>query len=376
MNSLSKNRLLVWLNDKIMRFGNLLQKIPAKTTPPPFRLMQIGSLFWQSRALYVATRLGLADAIADGQKSVRDIAGELELNEDHLYRLLRMLASMGIFVEVSPRVFRNNQTSNFLRQDDPQNVRAMILMHNSPEMTQPWMESLEACVRDGGVPFEKVHGIDLFGYMDRNRAFDMLFADAMDVVDNLTGSAYLQDFNWSPFNRIIDVGGSKGAKSISILKIAPHLKAIVYDRPQVIEAAKTLPDERMSRELTTRLSFQAGDMFDYLPAATSEKDLYLFFAIFHGLGDDEAKSLLQNLKTAIGSSGAHALIVDCVAQEIHIDPVISAFDMQMLIGTRGRERTLSEWNTLLKSAGFRISEIVTVRSFASFIVAELDQTGV
>ena len=68
--------------------------------------------------------------------------------------------------------------------------------------------------------------------------------------------------------------------------------------------------------------------------------------------------------------------MDCVAQEIHIDPVIASFDMQMLIGTSGRERTLSEWNRLLKSAGFRISEIVAVRSFASFIVAELDQTAV
>jgi hypothetical protein len=375
MKPLPKNRLFVWLNSKIMFLANLLQKIPAKTTPPAFRLMQIGSLFWQSRALYVATRLGLADAIGDAQKSSQVIATELELSEHHLYRLLRILGSMGIFEEVSPRVFRNNPTSSFLRLDNPQNVRAMILMHNSPVMTRPWMESLEACIRDGCVPFEKVHGIDLFGYMDRDRAFDMLFADAMDVVDNLTGSTYLQDFDWSAFDRIIDVGGSKGAKSVSILKIAPHLKAIVYDRQQVIEAARTSPDERIPWELSTQLSFQAGDMFDQLPAAVSEKDLYIFFAIFHGLGDDEAKCLLQNLRTAIGSSGAHALIVDCVAPEIHIDPVIASFDMQMLIGTKGRERTLSEWNTLLKSADFRISEIVAVRSFASFIVAELDHAG-
>ncbi|MEJ2308457.1 MAG: methyltransferase [Gammaproteobacteria bacterium] len=373
MKSLSKNRLSVWLYGQVIDLVFLLRKIPAKATPPPFRLMQIGSLFWQSRALYVATRLGLADAIGDERKSVRKIAGELQLSEEHLYRLLRMLDSMGVFEEVLPRIFRNNPTSSFLRLENPQNVRAMILMHNSPEMTRPWMEPLEECIRDGGVPFERVHGANLFSHMDRNKAFDMLFADAMDVVDNLTGSAYLDDFDWSAFDRIIDIGGSKGAKSVSILKIAPGLESLVFDRPQVIEAAASHWEEREPRELTTRLSFQAGDMFDHLPAAVSDKDLYIFFAIFHGLGDDDAKRLLRNLRNAIGSYGARALIVDCVARESNIGPVVAGFDMQMLIGTRGRERTLSEWKALLAGAGFRISDIVAVRSFASFIVAELDR---
>jgi hypothetical protein len=354
-----------------MGLVSALQTIPAKTTPPPFRLMQIGSLFWQSRALYVAARLGVADILADGRKSTREIAGELELHEEHLYRLLRMLTSMGIFEEGSPRVFRNSKTSDYLREDNPQNVRAMILMHNSPEMTRPWMEPLEESMRDGEVPFVKTHGVDLFGYMDRHKAFDTLFSQAMDSVEALTGSAYLEDFDWSAFDRIIDVGGSRGSKSVAILKTAPNLKALVFDRPQVIEDARTNWQDKEPAQLVERIIFQSGDMFESLPAAVSDKDLYLFFAIFHSLDDKESTVVLDNLKSAIGSTNATVLIADCVAEETGINPTVAGFDMQMLIGTRGRERTLSEWKQLLQDSGFRLDETVDVRTFAKFIVARV-----
>ena len=368
---LSRNRFRVMLFRKLMGLASALQMIPAKITPPPFRLMQIGSLFWQSRALYVAARLGVADVIANDEKSVREIASELELHEEHLYRLLRMLASMGIFEESLPRVFRNSKTSDYLRKDNPQNVRAMILMHNSPAMTRPWMEPLEESMRDGEVPFVKAHNVDLFGYMDHNREFDILFSQAMDSVEALTGDAYLEDFDWDAFDRIIDVGGSRGSKSVAILKSAPNLKALVFDRLQVIDAARAHWRDKESKQVIERIEFQPGDMFESLPAATSDKDLYLFSAIFHGLSDEESGVVLDNLKSAIGTTDATVLIADCIAEETGINPTVAGFDMQMLIGTRGRERTLSEWERLLQHSGFRLDEVVDVRTFAKFIVARL-----
>lgn len=370
MKKLAVNTFRVKLFNKLMGFAGTLQNIPAKITPPPFRLMQIGSLFWQSRALYVATRLGLADAIGDAEKSTLDIAADLQLDEGHLYRLMRMLGSLGIFDETSPRVFKNSKTSAFLRMDNPQNVRAMILMHNSPEMTKPWMESLEESIRDGGVPFAKANGVDLFGYMDQNKNFDLLFSQAMDAVENLTGNLFLEDFNWGAFDRIIDVGGSKGSKSISILKSFPNLNAVVFDRPQLIEAAKTHWHGKIADDVLGRIDFQPGDMFENLPVAESDNDLYVFFAIFHGLSDEECVKVLNNLKSAIGAKKPYVLFGDAVAAEMNIDPVVAAFDMQMLIGTTGRERTQSEWKRLLDGAGFEIMEIVNVRTFAKFIVAE------
>lgn len=370
MKQLATHPFRIKLFNKLMAFVSALQTIPAKVTPPPFRLMQIGSLFWQSRALYVATRLGLADAIGDLEKSTIEIATDLRLHEDHLYRLMRMLGSMGIFDETSPRVFKNSKASAFLRADNPKNVRAMILMHNSPEMTKPWMEPLEESIRDGGVPFSKANGVGLFDYMDQNKNFDLLFSQAMDAVENLTGNLFLEDFNWRSFDRIIDVGGSKGSKSISILGSYPNLKAVVFDRPQIIEAAKTHWNGKIAPDVLARIDFQPGDMFESLPVAKSDNDIYVFFAIFHGLSDKECTRVLNNLKSAIGTMKPYVLFGDAVAEEVHINSTIAAFDMQMLIGTTGRERTSSEWKRLFDETGFEIMEIMNVRTFAKFIVAK------
>lgn len=368
MQKLARNSFRVKIFEKVMKFASALQKIPAKTTPPPFRLMQIGSLFWQSRALYVATKLGLADVIGNEQKSTKEIAAALQLDEKHLYRLMRMLGSMDIFEEISPRVFRNSDTSAFLRADNPQNICAMILMHNSPEMTKPWMEPLEQSIRDGEVPFIKAHGSDLFSYMDQHKEFDLLFSQAMDVIENITGNEFLNDFDWGAFERIIDVGGSKGSKSISVLKAWPNLRAIVFDRPQIIDAARADCNQHLAPELCSRIEFQPGNMFTSLPVARSDKDLYVFFGIFHSLNDEESNAVLESLRTAIGTKQASALIVDCVAEENHINSTIAAFDMQMLIGTRGRERTANEWRAVIESAGFNVRVIIDVRTFVKFIV--------
>ncbi|WP_240348320.1 hypothetical protein [Methylomonas sp. EFPC1] len=144
--TLQKNAGAVRRFAKLARFGAWLQNLPNKLVPAPFRLIQIGSAYWQSRALYVAARLDIADA-------------------DALYRLLRMLAAVGVFEEVSPRRFRNNKLSSCLCPDHPHSVRVMVLMHNSPEMSRPWFEQLEQGVRSG-VPFELAHGQAFYDYMD------------------------------------------------------------------------------------------------------------------------------------------------------------------------------------------------------------------
>jgi hypothetical protein len=148
---------------------------------------------------------------------------------------------------------------------------------------------------------------------------------------------------------------------------------VVLDRPQIIEAARTYWNGKISEELLARIEFQSGNMFESLPIAVSEKDLYVFFAMFHTLNDEQSNKVLSNLRSAIGSKQSYLLIADSVAEEMQVNPTIAAFDMQMLIGTKGRERTLSEWTALLEGAGFEIVEVITVRTFAKFIVAKLHQ---
>ncbi len=354
-----------------MRLANALASLPNMLVPPPFRLIQIGSAYWQSRALYTATDLGVADAIGDDEVTSDTIAERLKLHADYLYRLLRMLASIGIFEECGGRSFRNNKLSNCLRSGSPQNVREMILLHNSPEMSHPWFKGLGPALRNGEVPFVQSHGEELFDYLDHHQEFDTLFTGAMESVQALTGTGYLDDFDWSRFERLIDVGGSNGSKALAILQRHPRMHALIFDRQQVVEQAVAAWRGKIAAELQTRITFSGGNMLETIPAADSERDIYLFSAIFHGMGDAQAEKILGNLHTACGPHRPTIAIIDCIADTERIDPTVASMDMQMLVCTHGRERTEAEWRALLKRTGFVLQQIVSLRTFARLLVINL-----
>ncbi|MEJ2061620.1 MAG: methyltransferase [Gammaproteobacteria bacterium] len=370
MKSLQKNKRAVRRFGKLMKFATWFQNLPNKMTPPPFRLLQIGAIFWQSRVLYVAARLDIASVIGDDTLSAETIAERVASDPDAVHRLLRMLASMGIF-EQAGKQFKNNKTSAFLREDNPQCVRAMILMHNSPEMSRPWYEQLEQGVRTGEVPFKLTHGEALYDYMDTHPEFDRLFSRAMDSVEVLLGDAFATDFDWGRFGRIIDVGGSKGSKSLSILKHHPNLDALVVDRAQVIEEGKDFWDGKESPALLSRMHFQPGDVLDSVPAAQDARDIYLLSAVFHGFDDETCRRALKNLAAACGDSGASIAIMEMVLDASQPDYTGTSFDMQMFMGTRGRERTLNEWQHLFSSSGLALQEVIDLQSVAKILVLQV-----
>ncbi|TAN70193.1 MAG: methyltransferase [Methylobacter sp.] len=366
--SLQKNSGSVRRFAKLMKFAAWLQNLPNKITPPPFRLIQIGSAFWQSRALHVAARLDIASVLGDGRLPVEAIAERVFAQPDAVYRLLRMLAAMDVFEEVSPRVFKNNRLSAQLREDHPKNVRAMILMHNSVEMSLPWYQQLEQGVRSGDIPFQMSHGLELYAYMDDHAEFDALFADAMDSVEALTGDSFVTDFDWGRFDRVIDVGGSKGSKSISLLKRHSHLTALVFDRKQVVQTAASYWVGKESPALLSRLSYQAGDLLDSVPVAENDKDIYLLSAVLHGMDDENCVKALRNLVAASAGSGARIALMELIVPELKADFSSAAFDMQMFMATRGRERTLPEWQNLFDRSGLMLEERVGLQSLAKILV--------
>jgi len=373
--TLQKNTGAVRRFTRLARFGTWLQNLPNKILPPPFRLMQIGSAYWQSRALYVAARLDIAGALADGEMSIETLAERVAADADALYRLLRMLVAMGVFDEVTQRRFRNNKLSSCLHPDHPNSVRAMVLMQNSPEMSRPWFEQLEQGVRGGGVPFELAHGQAFYSYMDGNLKFDALFARAMDSVEALAGDSFVTDFDWSRFERIIDVGGSKGAKSLAILKRHPQLKALVADREQVIQGAAQFWTEKGEGAVLQRMNFEACDLLQAVPKAHSGKDIYLLSAVLHGFDDDTSAAVLRNVAQAAADCDAAIAVMEMVMPDNRADIATAAFDMQMFVNTRGRERTLAEWRRLFDQSGLELQEVVGLRMFGKILILRAAPQG-
>lgn len=352
---------------KAMKFGAWLQSIPNKLTPAPFRLVQIGSAYWQSRALFVAAQFDVATLLGEESLSAAELAGRLGVSADALGRLLRLLAAMGVFAETTAMVFRNNKLSHYLRSDDPKSVRTMVLLHNSETMSRPWFEQLEAGIRSGTPPFLLSHGEALFDYLDRHADFDRLFSAAMDSVENLAGDGFATDLDWRRFDRLIDLGGSRGSKALAILQRHPGLSALVVDRPQVVEEARQYWANH-PHEGIERLRFQAGDLLEAIPAATGPRDIYLLSAVLHGFDDETCIQVMHGLRAAIGQSGACAAVLEMVLPETGADLASASFDLQMFVGGRGRERTLGEWKSLIQAGGLELDEVVGLRSLGSILV--------
>lgn len=372
--TLQRQRLAARVFDQAMRFSAFLQAWPQRLTPAPFRLLQIGSAFWQSRALHAAAQLDLATVLGDRRMAAEALAGAVGVQADALARLLRFLAAMGVFEEVGPATYRNNKLSSALRTDRRDNVRAMVLMHNSPEMSRPWFEQLENGLRSGLPPFRLTHGADLYDHMDAHPAFEALFAEAMDRVEALTGDSFATSFDWRAFDRVIDVGGSNGSKSMTILKHHPHLKALVVDRAGTIAAAQTFwRAQPHSAALTERLSrtvFEAGDVFGALPVATGGREAYLMSAVLHGFDDSMAERALRNVAAAARPGEASIVLLEMVMPDHHADIGAASFDMQMFMGTPGRERTRAEWDTLFERSSVRLVETVHLPSFGKMMVLQ------
>jgi hypothetical protein len=235
-------------------------------------------------------------------------------------------------------------------------------------MSLPWYEQLEQGIKTGEVPFRLAHQQELFPYMADHPQFSSLFARAMDSVEALSGDSFATDFDWQRFERIIDVGGSKGSKSITILKHHPHLKALVIDAEQVINEGRLYWQGKLDDSLYSRLGFQAGDVLASVPPASSDKDIYFLSALLHGFDDTTAVAALKNIAGAIADSGARIAVLEIVMDEASPDFASTSFDMQMFMGTRGRERTLSEWQDLFASSGLDLEEVVSLRSFVKILV--------
>lgn len=352
-----------------MNLSTRLQRLPNRLVPPPFRLMQIGSAFWQSRVLHVAAQLDLATTLADQRLTLDDLAARSQVDPNALGRLLRMLAAMGVFeIDRDGRV-ANNPMSQPLRTDSSVCVRNMVLMHNSPEMSKPWYEALETGVRGGQVPFAVCHGQAMYAYMDDHAEFDALFSRAMDEVESLGGDSFATAFDWGAFDRVIDIGGSKGAKSAAILRRHLSLRAVVVDRPQVVSQARAWWSAKGDPRCRDRIEFLEGDALSGpLPAAEGVRDAYLLSALLHGFDDAACIDGLRQVGRAVGNTGAAVVLLELVMPDHGADLISAAFDMQMFMGTRGRERTHQEWQAVISRSGLVLEEVVMLASFGRMLV--------
>lgn len=314
--------------------------------------------YWLSQAIYAAAKFGIADLLAAGPRTADDLAGETSTNADALYRLLRALASAGIFIEGPPRTFALTPLAEPLQADVPGSKRALALMAGD-EQFAAWTEVVYS-IQTGKKAFDKVFGKPVFDYLGEHHEKAKIFDAAMVGIHGRESGAVRAAYDFSSIKTIVDIGGGNGSQLIALLQANPHMRGILFDLPHVVERAK---EPIAAAGLAGRCEVVAGSFFEAVPAGA---DAYFMRHIIHDWEDEKSLTILRNCHKAMPTDG-RLLLVESVIPPGN-DPFAGKFlDLVMLMIPGGKERTADEYRTLLADAGFELSRIVPTDSEVSVV---------
>jgi O-methyltransferase/methyltransferase family protein len=322
----------------------------AETSHPAAVMAQlITNSLYISRALYVAAQLGIADLLAQEPRTSAALAEAAGAHAPSLFRLLRALASIGVFAEDEQGRFGLTPLGETLRSDIPGSLRAMALFNTAPWHTHVW-DSLLHGVQTGEPPIVHATGMSVFEYFLSHPEHSALFDQAMTSLSGMEAAAVLAGYDFAGIDRLVDIGGGHGLLLGSILQAHPSMRGVLYDLPPVADGARQLLDRLGVLE---RCAIVAGDFFETVRAGA---DAYILKNIVHDFDDDRALMILTNCRRAMGDR-ARLLLAQEVLPDGNAPESGKLLDLQMLL-IGGRERTETEYRSLLSASGFALSRIV------------------
>jgi hypothetical protein len=340
------------------------QEMKAPPAPEPQQLLtQLATGYMASSALYAAVKLEIAERLAGGARNVAELAAEAGAREDALYRLLRSLASLGVFEETEPRRFAANPAAELLRADSRESVRDLVLWMADPFHFRVYAELLHS-IRTGEPAVEKVTGVPVFEYLTQDRELSESFNNAMTLFSRPVIQAALKVYDFSGIDVLVDVAGGHGEVLLSILGKYPDMRGILFDVNHVIAGA--VPRIEASG-LADRCTTVAGDFFKSVPL---DGNAYIMKHIIHDWDDERALIILKNIREGLDKkSGGRVILLEAVLQSGNKPDMGKLIDLEMLVMPGGRERTADEFEDLFERAGFELTRILPTESPLSVIEA-------
>jgi hypothetical protein len=323
---------------------------------PPEQLMKFIVSRWINKPIYVAAELGIADMLANGPRSIDELARESETHAPYLYRTLRALASVGIFSEKENGSFELTPMAELLKTGA---MRSFALMFNSDWSDKAWGYFLHG-VKTGETPFEKAHGMPVTVWLEKNPRAAEVFNEANAIKAAVSHKAIVDAYDFSGIKTLTDVGGGLGLLLAEILMANPSMEGVILDVPSVIKETKKIIQ---SPELENRCQAIECDFFNLIPSGS---DVYLLSNILHDWPDDKCRRILTNCHKAM-KSNSKLLVMEMIVPPGNEPSVAKLLDLEMLVTTGGRERTEEEFRELFVSSGLSFNQIIPTKENVSVI---------
>jgi hypothetical protein len=324
------------------------------------QLDQMITGYWVSQAIYAAAKFEIADLLKGGPRTAEQLAAATSTNTDALYRLLRALASVGIFSEGKERHFSLTPLAEPLQSNIPGSKRALALM-SGDEQFRAWSE-IAYSIQTGKRAFDKVFGEPLFDYLSGHADKARIFDAAMVGIHGRESSSILEAYDFSNISTLADIGGGNGSQITTVLQKRTQMKGILFDLPHVVERAK---GPMGIAKVLDRCQLVGGNFFESVPGGA---DAYMLRHIIHDWEEEKALTILRNCHQAMSSDGK-LLVVESVIPHGN-EPFGGKFlDLVMLLSPGGKERTEEEYRELFEKAGFELTRIVPTGTQVSILEA-------
>ncbi|MBN8232736.1 SAM-dependent methyltransferase [Corallococcus macrosporus] len=316
---------------------------------PAQRIVDIGFGFILSGALATAAELGVADHLEQGPKSAARLAEDVGADPASLYRVMRLLASEGVFSEDADGNFALTPASDLLRSQVPGSLRSAVLMLTQDIFWAP-TGALTQTVRTGTNAFERIFGKTFFDHLTSNAAAGATFHRGMSSLSDLENASIAQSYDFSACRQVVDVGGGHGGFLIEVLKASPSLRGVLFDHRHVLDEARIA-----SAGLSERCELVDGDFFQTVPSGA---DTYVLKRILHDWSDAVCVDILRHCRRAM-ADGGRVLVVDTVIPPGSAPHGGKVLDVMMLASLPGgRERTEADFRKLFAQAGLRLSRVI------------------
>ncbi|MGE5701749.1 MAG: methyltransferase [Clostridia bacterium] len=341
---------------------NALNQPPSVEEPPlQIRLLQMIWGGWVSQCIHVAAKLGISDYLQDGPRTCAEIAEKTGAHQPTLQRLLRALASFGIFEETRDGLITLTPLASLLQTGVPGSLKHAAVMFGEEWHRGAWSHLLKS-VQTGQPAFEQVNNLKFFEFMAMNPEISRIFGEAMTSISGDFNEILAKSYDFGTFKRVVDVGGGHGSLMVTLLKQYPQVNGVIVDLPPVMEGAKEYVRQA---GMADRCECVAGNFFESVPA---DGDGYVLKFIIHDWADEQAVTILRNCRSAM-NKGAKLLLMEQVLPPGNEPALGKLSDIEMLVMLGGKERTEQEFRQLLATAGFQLARVVPTQSPLSILEA-------
>lgn len=329
---------------------------------PGVALMSMLNAYMVSQSVYAAAKLGVADYLKNGPLDVSALAKLSGAHGASLLRVMRLLATHGVFDEPSPGTFALTPMSKFLCSDTRNSLKGWAIMRGEDFVWRPWGNILHS-VLTGESAFKHTFGTDWAEYLAQHPDASAAFDEGMRSISGIKFWAVAEAYDFSPFKTVADIGGGNGGLITAVLRKFPHLNGMLCDLPHVVAESEV---HLAAANLTDRCTRVGIDMFTAIPTGA---DVYILANVLHDWDDERAVQVLRNCRAVLPNEG-RVLLVEMVLGSGEAEANALMLDLEMLIITEGgRERSKVEFAGVLDAAGLRLHRVIPTKSPVSILEA-------